>query len=58
MASRERFVSVLIHIANISFRLGRTLNFDSETMRVVGENEANAMLNKEYSKNYEIPDKV
>lgn len=31
----------LIHLANASYRLGRTLNFDPETQQVKNDEEAN-----------------
>ncbi|MBP7937359.1 MAG: Gfo/Idh/MocA family oxidoreductase [Phycisphaerae bacterium] len=39
---------VLIHLANIGARLGRPLRFDPATERIVGDEEANAMLSREY----------
>ena len=48
----------LIHLANISYRVGRTLYFDPETMRIKGDNEANRMLTKEYREPYVVPKKV
>ncbi len=38
----------LIHLANISYRLGRTLDFDPVGLKVIGDDEANGMLTKEY----------
>jgi predicted dehydrogenase len=43
------------HLANISYRLGRSLNFDPATEKFVGDDEANAMLTKEYRKGFEVP---
>ena len=34
----------LMHLANASYRLGRTLHFDPETQTVIGDAEANALL--------------
>jgi predicted dehydrogenase len=34
----------LVHLANASYRLGRSLQFDPETERVVGDAEANRLL--------------
>jgi len=48
----------LIHFANISYRLGRSLSFDPATMKFVGDDEANAMLTKEYRKPFAIPERV
>jgi hypothetical protein len=55
----EGFYScALIHLANISYRLGRSLDFDPASMSFIGDKEANAMLTKEYRKGFEVPDKV
>ena len=34
--------TVLVHLANISYRLGRTINFDPKTMMITGDAEATA----------------
>jgi predicted dehydrogenase len=55
----EGFYScALIHFANISYRLGRTINFDPQKMQIINDPEANLMLTKEYRKPFVIPDKV
>ena len=55
----EGFYScALIHLANISYRLGRTLDFDPETMKFIHDEEANAMLTKEYRKPYVVPEMI
>ena len=48
----------LIHLANISYRLGRTLYFDSETMTVEGDAEANRMFTRHYRAPFVVPEKV
>lgn len=48
----------LIHLANISYRLGRTLHFDSKTMTCVGDAEANAMFTRNYRAPYVVPASV
>jgi len=45
----------LMHLANISYRLGRTLNWDSKTMTVVNDPEANKMLTREYREPFVVP---
>jgi predicted dehydrogenase len=40
--------TTLVHLANASYRLGRTLKFDPKTEMVVGDEEANRMLRGEY----------
>jgi len=55
----EGFYScALIHLANISYRLGRSLDFDPEAMKFFGDKQANEMLTKAYRKGFEVPDKV
>jgi predicted dehydrogenase len=50
--------TVLVHLANISYRVGRTLHFDSKTMSCVGDAEANKYLTREYRKPFVVPEKV
>jgi hypothetical protein len=50
-----------VHLANVSYRLGRTLNFDPETEQVVGDKEANRLLRDEdrgYRTGFTIREKV
>jgi predicted dehydrogenase len=42
--------AVMCHLGNLSTRLGRSLTWDAERERVVGDNEANALLTKPYRK--------
>jgi hypothetical protein len=50
---------VSLHLANISYRLGRTLHFDSTKMRCVGDEEANAMFTrKQYRAPFVVPKQV
>ena len=46
---------VLMHLANISYRVGRSLQFDSEKMQIVGDAEANKLLSRNYRKGFEVP---
>jgi predicted dehydrogenase len=50
--------SALVHLANASYRLGRTLNFDPETEQVIGDDEANQMLRGTYREPFVVPEKV
>ncbi len=53
---REGFYScALIHLANISYRLGRSLDFDPGSMKFINDPEADAMLTKEYRAPYVLP---
>jgi hypothetical protein len=42
------------HLANISIRLGRELNWDPVKREIVGDEEANAFLSRESRQGYEI----
>ena len=48
----------LCHLANISYRLGRKLGFDSSTGRFSDDAEANKMLTRDYRAPYLVTDKV
>lgn len=52
--------SALAHLGNISYRLGRQLQFDSVAERFIGEgeNEANNMLSRDYRAPYLLPEIV
>ena len=50
--------SGLAHLGNISYRLGRQLEFDPATEKFVGDTEADAMLTREYRAPYVVPEKV
>jgi predicted dehydrogenase len=45
-------------IANISYRLGRELMFDGSKEKFVGDNEADAMLTRDYRAPYVVPQNV
>ncbi len=47
--------SALCHLGNISYRLGRTLDFDPNTERFKHDSEANTMLSREYRKPFVVP---
>ena len=52
--------SSLAHLGNISYRLGRQLEFDPVAERFIGdgENEANSMLSRDYRAPYLLPEIV
>ena len=50
--------TTLVHLANISYRLGRTLNFDAKSYSCTGDEEANAMFRRDYRKPFVVPEKV
>ena len=49
------YSSLLCHLGNISYRTGRRLEFDPETETFPGDDEANALLTREYRKGFELP---
>lgn len=50
--------TVLPHLANISYRLGRQLTFDGAKERFVHDEEADRMLTRKYRKPYIVPTRV
>jgi predicted dehydrogenase len=48
----------LVHLANISYRLGRTLHLNPQTLMVDGDPEANRMFTRRYRAPYVVPQKV
>jgi predicted dehydrogenase len=52
------YSSALPHLANISYRLGRKLLFDSWKEKFIGDNEADSMLTRNYRNPYIVPEKV
>ncbi len=60
-AEEGHISATLAHLANVSYRLGRTLNFDPATEQVIGDAEANRLLRDEdrgYRAPFTVPDKV
>ncbi len=49
---------MLIHMGNISYRLGRELTFDSHNERFVGDDQANGYLTRNYRYPYVVPETV
>jgi len=52
------FSCALVHLANTSYRLGRSLNFDPKKQRYIADAEANEMLTRDYRKPFVVPEKV
>jgi hypothetical protein len=56
---REGFYScALMHLGNISYRLGKSLEFDPVRMKFINAPDADAMLTREYRKPFVVPDEV
>jgi hypothetical protein len=47
-----------VHLANASYRLGRTLKFDPAHEQVIGDDEANRLLRGTYREPYVVPEQV
>jgi hypothetical protein len=52
------YSAALAHLANISCRLGRSLNFDPKTGHFVGDEDADKMLSRQYRAPFVVPEKV
>jgi hypothetical protein len=48
----------LCHLANISYRVKRKLDYDAAKKQFVGDSEATKMLTRVYRKPYAVPEKV
>jgi len=44
----------ICHLAGISGRLGRTVNWDDKIEQITGDDQANSMLKRDYRQGYEI----
>ena len=50
--------TTLVHLANASYRLGRTLRFDAAEEQVIGDEEANRLLRGSYRAPYIVPEEI
>jgi predicted dehydrogenase len=50
--------TTLVHLANISYRLGRTVRFDAGSYSCPGDREANEMFSRQYSAGFVVPERV
>jgi predicted dehydrogenase len=50
--------TVLVHLANISYRIGRTVHFDAKTMTCLDDAQANQYLTRAYRRPFVVPEKV
>jgi predicted dehydrogenase len=48
--------TTLVHLANISYRVGRTLYFDPKSWSCKGDAEANAMFRRKYRAGFVVPE--
>jgi hypothetical protein len=47
-----------MHLANISYRTGRAINFDPKTEKIVGDAEAAKLATRQYRAPFIVPEKV
>ncbi len=52
------YSSALPHLANIAWRTGRMVHFDSKAEKCIGDEEANRLLTRDYRAPYVVPEKV
>ncbi len=50
--------TLLVNLANVSYRLGRTINFDGATESIVGDEEASNMLHGSFRAPFTVPKNV
>ncbi len=50
--------SALAHLGNISYRLGRALEFDPEKEKFVGDSEADRLLTRNYRAPFVVPERI
>ena len=48
--------TLLVNLANVSYRLGRTINFDGATESIVGDEEASKMLHGTFRAPFTVPE--
>jgi predicted dehydrogenase len=48
----------LMHLANVSYRLGRTIQWDAKTLTCAGDPEATRLLTRVYRAPYVVPEQV
>src|SRR5262249_10273832 len=50
--------AALMHLANISYRIGRSIEFDPAKEQILKDAEANDMLRDKYREPFVVPEKV
>ncbi len=52
---RGHYVTTVAHLGNLALRTGRSIEYDAENMKVIGNDKANAMITPEYRSPWELP---
>lgn len=55
---RANLQAVGMQLEESTYKLGRDLAFDSTAEKFLGDDQANAMLTREYRKGFEVPEKI
>ncbi len=55
---RDNLEAVNIKLADTTYMVGRDLKFNPETEQFVGDDDANALLTRNYRKPFVVPEKV
>ena len=55
---RDNLQAVKVNLDEVTYQLGRVLNFDPETERFAGDEQANQMLSRDYRKPFVVPEQV
>jgi hypothetical protein len=50
--------SALVHLANISYKTGRTIDFDPVKEQILNDHEASKMMRRDYRSPFVVPEKV
>lgn len=50
--------TMLVNLANVSYRLGRTIHFDGASQKIVGDDEASRMLHGTFRAPFTVPENV
>jgi hypothetical protein len=50
--------AALMHLANISYRVGRSIEFDSAKEQIVNDGKANDMLRRNYREPFVVPENL
>jgi predicted dehydrogenase len=50
--------SALVHLANISYKTGRTIDFDPAKEQILNDHEASKMMRREYRAPFVVPEKI
>jgi hypothetical protein len=50
------YTTALAHLANISYRVGRSIDFDPDKQKIIGDSEASGLLSRDYREPFVVPE--